>query len=385
MSEETAQVVLNVNDDVPTRYLLSRALRDAGLVVVEAGTGQEALERVREAPALVLLDVQLPDIDGFTVCHRIKADPTTAGTMVVHISAVYTEDAKRAEGLERGADGYMVQPVDDRVLVATIRAFLRLQRAEAEVRRMNLDLERRVLARTVELDVAIRKLELRNRKLDAFAGLVSHDLKAPLRRLQLLADKAIELNDGQDELADFLARIRSSSDQMSARVTDVEHVARVGAAGGTMGLVDLDETVAEALQDYVPELTACGMAVAVGHLPTVDGDPNLLRELFSNLVGNAIKFRQSQGVPELSVSAHRDDAARSVVVEVRDNGIGFDDGQREFVFGLFNRLQPTKYPGSGAGLAICREIAEAHGGSITATSAIGCGSTFSVRFPAGEG
>lgn len=127
--------ILNVNDDDANRFALTQTLRRAGYRVAEARTGAEALRLVAESrPDLVVLDVQLPDIDGFEVCRRIKADPDTATIPVLQLSAHYVQEEDRIHGLVSGADGYLIQPVEPPELVASIRGLLRMSRAEDAAR-----------------------------------------------------------------------------------------------------------------------------------------------------------------------------------------------------------------------------------------------------------
>src|SRR5581483_5899489 len=112
MAEQPPLTILNVNDDEPTRYALSRILRQAGFAVREAANGSEALTQARQHPDLILLDVQLPDITGFEVCRRLKADPMLADIPVIHLSAHFTHSDDKAQGLETGADAYLVHPVE---------------------------------------------------------------------------------------------------------------------------------------------------------------------------------------------------------------------------------------------------------------------------------
>ncbi len=126
--------ILNVDDDEAGRYAVTQMLRGAGFDVIEAATGGEALDRVLERPDIVLLDIRLPDIDGFEVCRRIKSDPRTANTTVIHLSASLVAPADKAIGLERGADGYLTEPIGSAELIATVRAFVRIRRAEAAQR-----------------------------------------------------------------------------------------------------------------------------------------------------------------------------------------------------------------------------------------------------------
>ncbi|HJT87925.1 MAG TPA: response regulator, partial [Bryobacteraceae bacterium] len=134
-SAETVPTILNVDDHEICRYAISRLLEQSNFRVREAATGAEALQTARrEQPDLVLLDIHLPDIDGYEVCRRLKAEPATARIPVVHISATYLSGSDRARGLEAGADGYLTEPVEPEVLIATIRAILRARRAEESAR-----------------------------------------------------------------------------------------------------------------------------------------------------------------------------------------------------------------------------------------------------------
>jgi PAS domain S-box-containing protein len=134
MTEPRILTVLNVDDYPAALYATTRLLRQAGFAVLEATTGADALARASETPDLIILDVNLPDVDGFEVCRRIKADPRTASIPVLQMSAAYRGSEHRAQGLEGGADAYLAQPVEPRELLATVRALLRVRQAENELR-----------------------------------------------------------------------------------------------------------------------------------------------------------------------------------------------------------------------------------------------------------
>ncbi|QSQ20265.1 response regulator [Pyxidicoccus parkwayensis] len=134
-------VILNVNDDVASRYVTSRVLGLAGFRVMEAGSGHEALVLTDEHTDLVILDVRLPDISGLEVCRRLKTAPRTHNVLVLHLSAQAVGPGDRAQGLEHGADGYLVAPVDPEELVAQVHALLRLRKAEREVRALSQEVE----------------------------------------------------------------------------------------------------------------------------------------------------------------------------------------------------------------------------------------------------
>jgi len=139
MVDSSKITILNVDDNEDTRYLISLILRKSGFEVKEASTGVEALRLVKESPDLVILDVNLPDMKGFEVCQRIKEDPATCLIPVLYLSGVYTRIDDRVQGLETGAEGYLVQPVDPKVLVATVRALLRTRQVEERLNAMALE------------------------------------------------------------------------------------------------------------------------------------------------------------------------------------------------------------------------------------------------------
>jgi PAS domain S-box-containing protein len=133
MTDKPSATILNVDDDDAARYATTRVLRAAGYEVIEAANGRDTLRLAKRNPDLVVLDVNLPDIDGFEVCRRIKSDPTTSMIPVVHLSATYQDENSKVTGLESGADGYLTHPVEPKVLVAYVRALLRTREAEAHV------------------------------------------------------------------------------------------------------------------------------------------------------------------------------------------------------------------------------------------------------------
>jgi len=134
MADRPPLTILVVDDNPPTRYSTSRVLRSGGFEVIEAGTGQEAVLEASRNPDLIILDVNLPDIDGFEVCRILRSSPLTARTPVIHLSATFVNDVAKVQGLEAGADGYLTHPVEPPVLLATVNAFLRTRHAEEAMR-----------------------------------------------------------------------------------------------------------------------------------------------------------------------------------------------------------------------------------------------------------
>ncbi len=161
MGSTCSYTILVVDDNDIGRYTTVRALRRHGYQVIEAPSGQAALEMARQMPDLIVLDVNLPDIPGMDVCAALKSDESTRNIPVVHLSATYIDDAARARGLDGGADGYLVQPVDDGVLVSTINALLRLKATEQQLQRA-----------LAEKEAVIRELEEALSNIKTLTGLL---------------------------------------------------------------------------------------------------------------------------------------------------------------------------------------------------------------------
>lgn len=223
-----------------------------------------------------------------------------------------------------------------------------------------------------------------NRQLEQFAATVSHDLLAPLRKVIVfggLLEKKLS-SEIDEEGRDFLGRMTSAAARMGKLIEDLMQYSRVFGSAPSSEPVDLGRIVAEVKSDLEVQIAGAQAEVEVGPLPTVRAHPFEMRQLFQNLVANALKFRAKDRAPRVSVGAAFDDPG-FVSVFVKDNGIGFDMKDAERIFEPFLRLHSlAEYDGSGIGLSICRRIVLRHGGWISVESAPGRGATFTVKFPA---
>lgn len=350
--------ILNVDDRQMNRYIRTQVLRNAGYDTIEASTGREALEKaIFERPDLVLLDVHLPDISGLEVCRLIKSDHRTLGVMIIQLSASAVEITDAVRGLDHGADDYLIEPVEPELLLAKVRSMLRLRAAEQSLRQKNEDLQQ-------------------------FAFAASHDLQEPLRALTSYAQLLDRKYRNQlDETADlFLRHIVEGASRMSLLISDLLNYSRLSAEIDlTPEMVNLNEIVARVLEMNRTLIAESNAEVTVDALPSVEGHRASLSQVFTNLIGNALKYRQKGVPPRIAISVNQQGS--DWLFTVVDNGCGFRQNEAGTIFGVFRRLHGHDVPGSGIGLAICKTVVDRAGGRIWAEGEAGKGATFYFTWP----
>lgn len=227
-----------------------------------------------------------------------------------------------------------------------------------------------------------KKLEQSNEELEHFASIAAHDLQEPLRKIRAFADRLVTKYaqlipaDGRD----YLERMQSGASRMQNLIDDLLTYSRVRTKKNPYVNVDLKQTLADVISDLEIPIEQSGAKISVSELPVIQADVSQMHQLFMNLVSNALKFRKSDRPTEIKVESEVHGAACRI--KVKDNGIGFEEKYLDRIFNIFQRLHGRgEYPGTGVGLAVCRRIAERHGGSITATSTPDQGSTFIVNLP----
>lgn len=245
-----------------------------------------------------------------------------------------------------------------------------------------------------ELESRMRRFTLQlqrsNRELQDFANVASHDLQEPLRKIQAFGDRLQThcVQSLSEEGRDYVDRMCKAATRMRTLIDDMLSYSRVATRAKPFVLIDLNVVVSGVLDDLQARIEATGGHIAVEELPTIDADPTQMRQLFQNLLGNALKFHRPEEAPSIRVHCSMPPPGyvniphATCVIAVEDNGIGFDDQYADRIFEMFQRLnERTQYEGSGIGLAICRKIVERHGGRIEARGHVQQGSTFTIILP----
>lgn len=255
---------------------------------------------------------------------------------------------------------------------------------EAKLQAARDQLETRVRERTAELNDANTELQRSNRELQDFAFVASHDLQEPLRKIQAFGDRLTTKHGPQltDEARDYLTRMQSAASRMHTLINDLLTFSRVTTKAQPFVETDLDKVAREVLSDLEIRVQESEGRVELGELPTIQADPLQMRQLMQNLIGNALKFHRPDTPPLITIMSDGRSTEGFLTVTFADNGIGFDEKYLDRIFTPFQRLHGrNEYEGTGIGLAVCRKIVERHGGTLTARSTPGEGSTFIVHLP----
>ncbi len=385
------QKILYIEDNPDNQRLVQRVLGARGYSVLIADDGPTGLSLARESyPVLILVDLNIPGLDGYETTTRLRSLPHLANTPIIAITAD-GRPSSRERALVAGCDGYIPKPIDARQLPVQITEFIGGKRevlpgpVETDLlREYNQKLVERLELRVRELSAANAELQELDRLKSQFLSTLSHELRTPLTALlgylELFGRGTLGgLNDAQREAITVMQR---SADILSKQLNNLLYLQEVRST--TLNRVPL--RLHEWLQPLLNEMNRCAMHVGLqlhiqlNEVAPLDADARALELVVRNLLDNAIKFTPVGG--QISLSLH--DEPGRVLLRVEDTGCGIPPEALEKIFLPFYQVDSSlarPYPGSGLGLAIVRHIVEAHGGQVTVRSVINHGSVFTVMLP----
>lgn len=397
--------ILIVDDNSANVALLEQSLKLAGYSSVFTTTDSRiALDLYKELrPSLVLLDINMPHLDGYQVMDQLKEEEKEYYAPIIVITA-QADHKTRLKALQEGARDFLTKPFDQVEIQIRIKSMLEVRLLNDLVRNQNQILEEKVQERTLDLansnvnlthemakrekaEVHLRQyakdLEFKNQELKDFVYIASHDLQEPLRRIITFSDLISSQSCDLDEKSlDYLNRMQKSSERMRRLIEDLLNFCKITQDSKPSEETNLEELVKNVLLDLEILINESGAIINIINLPTLEIDTCQIQQLFQNLINNALKYRKDSEVPMVTVrSRYLEEGMWEITVE--DNGIGFNDEYKERIFRPFERLhRKEEFEGSGMGLTICRNIVLRHGGTIKAESQPGSGTKFTFTLPA---
>lgn len=351
--------ILHIDDSEANRYAVKHILENAGYEVIETSSGEEGLRLVESLPDLIVLDIRLPDTNGFDVCRRVKANPRTSHIPVLQTSAMFTSSDDKVEGLESGADGYLAQPIEGAVLVATVRSLLRIRAAEREA-------QRATLAR------------------DEMMAIVSHDLRNPLSAIILQVKLLKKIHEEKGEVVDLsskLDRISASCNRMNRLIQDLLDVSSI--EGGKFHIDRNHFSASDLLHETISNFEELAQQKSIALKPSIAqnvsvlGDRDRIHQVLLNLISNSLKFTDEKGSISISLT---EEEGKSVFC-VQDTGRGIAPEYLPHIFDRYWQGHMERRDGVGLGLSIVKGIVDAHGGDITVESDPGKGTLICFKLP----
>lgn len=384
-------IILYIEDNIDNQRLVQRILVRHGYTIQIAGNGPAGLALAREIqPALVLVDLNIPDLDGYETTTRLRSLPHLATIPIIALTGDNRPNS-REHALVAGCDGYITKPVDVRRLPGLIAEFIAGKREvvppvveTAMLREYNQKLVERLEQRVRELSVANAELQELDRIKSQFLSTLSHELRTPLTSLlgylELFARGTLgTLNDTQREA---MVVMRRNTETLSQHLNNLLYLQEVRSTALTLTVVDLAGLIQGIVGEMCWRAKQCHLEfeLLLADIAPIQADAKALELVLRNLLDNAIKFTPEGGQVVLSV---QDEPSR-VLLRIEDTGCGIPPEALEKIFLPFYQVDSSlarPYPGNGLGLAIVQHIVEAHGGQVTVRSAPQRGSIFTVMLP----
>lgn len=374
-SEGNGKPTILIADDTPANLLAYESmLGDLGANLVLTNSGAETLRYLlKNSASLIILDVQMPDLDGIETAALIRGRDKTRQTPIIFATGNDLDGRLTESGYDLGAADYIIKPLNPKFFRAKVQVFVELA-----------EKSHKIAEQAKQLRDNCDELSRSNREFHNFAYAAAHDLKAPLRQVTAFCEMLEARADGESTV--FIGHILAGTRRMRELIDHLFMYSRAGQGDLIVAQTCLAQVLKDVLADMAEDVNTSHARISVGKLPTVDADPVQLYQVFQNLVSNALKYRRPGTYPTIDISCVElpEQAAltRRAQLRVQDDGIGFRQSEAEDIFQPFRRLvSQDNYEGSGIGLATARRIVERHNGSLEATSHPNDGSTFTVTLP----
>lgn len=398
MSHPDKPKILVVNDDAASLLALTSLLEqwaeESNYEVLSARSGQDALRQVlRNDFAVILLDVNMPGMDGFETAEAIHQRPRSADIPIIFVTAFLADEIDRLKAYQRGAADFMFTPVIPQVLRAKVQVFVALATKNEQLKRQAEKLSQRTLELTATNKRLVREMEERraaeakSSAKDEFLAMLGHELRNPLSAISSASSLLGMPGAGAESVGRARLIIQRQTQHLSRIVDDLLDLSR--AMSGKILLsrkrIDISTLVAACLDTFRATGRTAGYTIGADLQPGwVDGDSTRLEQITTNLIDNALKYTPAGGTIDIAIAPEGED----VVLTVRDSGVGIAPDLLPHVFDVFVQGAISidrSQGGLGIGLSLVRRLVELHGGTVSATSGgPGSGSTFQIRLPRTE-
>ena len=402
--------ILVVDDREDNLLSIETILEREKYTIVKAISGRAALKILltQQDFTLILMDVQMPDMNGFETASLIYEREKLKHIPIIFITAHDHGEEKMYEGYRMGGVDFIYKPINPELLQYKVSVFVELYQKthqlinhEKKLLTANRNLEKEIEERRISEEkirllneqLLMNNQQLKNtiEELDRFAYVASHDLQEPLRKILVFSDKIQSKykNVIDEEMDKSLEKIVKASERMQLLINDLLKFSRDSSLSEDFALIDLNQLIDDVLADMEIEIERNEAQIQIDQLPQIWGIPSQMRQLFQNLVSNAIKFRKKETMPLIHIFSEPKILLSDAVngrelcrIVVQDNGIGFEQKFADEIFVVFKRLHSYhEFEGSGVGLSICKKIIDRHNGFISAESKIDHGSKFMIDLP----